>query len=238
MRPPLWSHRESGAHGSATFHNRDRASSSQFIGSFYKRYLPITGSGVFETAAQAIHSVKDQLPDEVVLYCPANTNPLSLCAGWLAFLFFSSALIHRVLWHWPDAVLGKNLVHLLKVRGAVHHHLLLQLDVDGDAGKHSLNESRPVESLWNTRERRIRLDFKKKNIYIYRQGYKWLCCFSGSGQRSITESASSLRLLQTRTRLSVTKWKYTQKKRKKKEDDITLTFRLYVLCSSPSVILL
>lgn len=69
---------------------------------------------------------------------------------WLIYCFVFvvfSAYGHRTLWDQPDAVLGKNLVHLLKVRGAVHHHLFLQLDVDGDTGEHSLNESRPVKSL-------------------------------------------------------------------------------------------
>lgn len=49
----------------------------------------------------------------------------------------------------PDAVFGKNFVHLLKVRRAVHHHLLLQQDLDGHAGQHALNKPRPVETLEN-----------------------------------------------------------------------------------------
>lgn len=37
-------------------------------------HLPVTGSGVFETAAQAVDSVSDELPGEVVLNSPANVH--------------------------------------------------------------------------------------------------------------------------------------------------------------------
>lgn len=42
---------------------------------------------------------------------------------------------------------GKNVVHLLQVGGAVHHHLLVLLDLNGNAGQNALNESGPVKSL-------------------------------------------------------------------------------------------
>lgn len=65
---------------------------------------------------------------------------------YTAFNVFS-AYLSKTLLDRPDTVFGKNLIHLLKVRRAVHHHLLLLLDVDGNTGQHSLNKSCPVKSL-------------------------------------------------------------------------------------------
>lgn len=55
----------------------------------------------------------------------------------------------------PDAVSGENIIHLLEIRRAVHHHLLVQLDVDGHTRQHAVDKPRPVKTL------------QKQTLYIF-----------------------------------------------------------------------
>ena len=86
-------------------------------------YLPITGSGIFETATQAVESVNDELPNEVILHGSGRMHLLLSAVGNFHASFFLRIM---TLVSQPDTVFGENFVHLVKVRRAVHHYLLLQ----------------------------------------------------------------------------------------------------------------
>lgn len=125
-------------------------------------HLPVTGSGVFETAAQAVNSVSDELPGEVVLHSSAHMH-LFLLNSYAEIKIFWTPVCTMLL-DWPDTVSGENVIHLLKVGRAVHHHLLLHRDLNGHTGQHALNEPCPVETLEN----------KRQEIYFEHVSFCWM----------------------------------------------------------------
>lgn len=86
---------------------------------------------------------------------------------------------------WPDTVFGENVIHLFKVGRAVDHHLLLYMNLNGDAGQHTLYKSSPVKTLESKRQQTFLhlglmsiCAFQKQRAsqsYIYMQETSALC---------------------------------------------------------------
>lgn len=83
MRPPRWSHRAS----DHTHIDRQTCTHCDFVfkednvimfPTEFSSDLPVTSSGIFESAAQAVNSVNDELPGEVVLHSSADIR-LNIC---------------------------------------------------------------------------------------------------------------------------------------------------------------
>lgn len=108
-RPPQWSHRESDhthtqwqkTHCNSGF---ERAHFNAVMLCYcVSSHLSVTGPGIFETATQAVNSVDDELPGEVVLHSSADIS--GFCYSVVLFcnnLIFMDSCLHKTLgltWH-------------------------------------------------------------------------------------------------------------------------------------------